>query len=117
MVWVVEEFQLTFGSVNTPRMVINAVTRPGTVINIPIKESRTASSQSFITFIEKEKFLAESKDSLADQQDVKVEGISIEMNLTMTQDAVVKHDFDEFKNDIITGVGNGNLRNFNVKQR
>ncbi len=98
------------GSVNTPRMVINAVTRPGTVINIPIKESRTASSQSFITFIEKEKFLAESKDSLADQQEVKVEGISIEMNLTMTQDAVVNMIFDEFKNDIITGVGNGNLR-------
>ncbi len=98
------------GSVNTPRMVINAVTKPGTVINMPIKESRTASSQSFITFVEKEKFFAQSKDSLAKDQEIKVEGISIEMNLSMTQDAVVNMIFDEFKNDIITGVGNGNLR-------
>ncbi|MBL0082668.1 MAG: translocation/assembly module TamB domain-containing protein [Saprospiraceae bacterium] len=98
------------GSVNTPRMVINAITRPGTVINIPIRESRTSSDQSFISFIDKEKFLAQNEDSLSISQDVKVEGISIEMNLTMTQDAVVNMIFDEFKNDIITGVGNGNLR-------
>ncbi|MBP6396310.1 MAG: translocation/assembly module TamB domain-containing protein [Saprospiraceae bacterium] len=98
------------GSVNTPKMVINAITKPGTVINIPIKESRSSADQSFISFIDKEKFLAQNDDSLSISQDVKVEGISIEMNLTMTQDAVVNMIFDEFKNDIITGVGNGNLR-------
>lgn len=98
------------GSVNTPKMVINAITRPGTVINIPIRESRTSADQSFISFIDKDKFFAQNQDSLAKNQDVKVEGISIEMNLTMTQDAVVNMIFDEFKNDIITGVGSGNLR-------
>jgi hypothetical protein len=41
---------------------------------------------------------------------VKVEGLSIEMNLTMTEDAVVNMIFDEVRNDIINGVGKGNIK-------
>ncbi|MBK8699949.1 MAG: translocation/assembly module TamB domain-containing protein [Saprospiraceae bacterium] len=98
------------GSVNTPKMIINAVTKPGTRINMPIKETRSTADRSFITFIDKEGFYRATKDSTNVADDVKLEGISIDMNLTMTEEAVVNMIFDEFKNDIITGVGKGNLR-------
>lgn len=98
------------GSVNSPKMVINAVTRPGTEISIPIKESRSSRETSFITFVDKENFLIEANDTLKKKEQIKVEGISIEMNLTMTEDAKVNLIFDEAKNDIIKGVGKGNLK-------
>jgi hypothetical protein len=99
------------GPTSAAKMIINAVTTSGTVINIPIKESKTAIDKSFITFIDKEAYFKEKSDSTNTKAEiVKVEGVSIEMNLTMTEDAVVNMIFDEYKNDIITGEGNGNLR-------
>ena len=98
------------GSVHTPRMVINAITKPGTKINIPIKESRSTADKSFITFIDKKTYYNSEKIDQKESEEAKVEGISIEMNLTMTEDAIVNLIFDEFKNDIITGIGKGNLR-------
>ncbi len=98
------------GSVDAPKMIINVVTRPGTKINIPIKESRSSSDKNFIHFVEKSKYYQNNTDSTITDTGVKVEGISIEMNLTMTEDAIVNLIFDEYKNDIIRGVGSGNLK-------
>jgi hypothetical protein len=98
------------GSVNSPKMIINAITKPGTEISIPIKESRSSRETSFITFVDKENFLIEAQDTLRKKEQAKVEGISIEMNLTMTEDAKVNLIFDEAKNDIIKGIGKGNLK-------
>lgn len=98
------------GHVDAPRMVINAVTTRGTNISIPIKETRTNSDRSFITFVDKEEYLLSKNDSLAKQQEVKIEGMTIELNLTLTEAATVNLIFDELKNDVIKGVGNGNLR-------
>lgn len=98
------------GSVDAPKMIINAVTKPGTKINIPIRESRSSSDKNFINFINKDNYFLTTKDSTAKDTGVKVEGISIEMNLTMTEDAIVNMIFDEYKNDVIRGVGSGNLK-------
>ncbi len=98
------------GSVDAPKFIINAVTKPGTKINIPIKESRSSADKNFINFILKDKYFEDAKDSITKDQGVKVEGISIEMNLTLTEDAIVNMIFDEYKNDIIRGVGSGNLK-------
>ncbi len=97
------------GSVDAPKMVINCVTKPGTNISIPIRESRSSSDKSFITFIDKKNYY-NPVDSTVKTKGVKVDGISIEMNLTMTEDAIVNMIFDEDKGDVIRGVGNGNMK-------
>jgi hypothetical protein len=98
------------GSVDAPKLVINCVTKAGTVMNIPIKESRSLSDKSFINYIDKDKFYSQIKDTLSKIPIIKVEGMSIEMNLTMTEEAQVNMIFDEVKNDIIKGVGKGNIK-------
>jgi hypothetical protein len=98
------------GSVDAPQMTINAVTKPGTKINIPIKESKSVSDKSFINYVSKEKFYNQNKDTAVINKQIKVEGISIEMNLTVTEDAEVNMIFDEAKNDIINGFGRGNIK-------
>ncbi len=98
------------GSVDDPLMKINAVTKAGTKINIPIQESKSTSEKSFINYIDKETFYNKNKDTSISVKQVKVEGLSIEMNLTITEDAEVNLIFDESKNDIINGFGRGNIK-------
>ena len=102
---VTASFGGTFGSTD---MKINAVTGPGTVLNIPIAYSSYDYDESFIKFVKKEDLLA--KTDTAETYNFIIEGLDVEMNLTMTEAAKVNIIFDKKKGDIIKGQGNGGMQ-------
>lgn len=82
-------------------------TKKGSVLNIPIASSSGNIDESFITFIEKEDLNNPDSSGIAD---FKLEGIDIEMDLSMTPDAQVNLIFDESRGDVIQGRGRGNMK-------
>lgn len=96
------------GPVDRANMTINAVTRAGTVLNMPLTEVATNPTQSIVTFVKREDFLR--KNLQDNQKEVNISGLNIIMNISMTNDALVNLIFDEFKGDVIRGRGNGNIR-------
>ena len=94
------------GSFKQPNFYINASTLAGTLLNIPLTSSSEASEVSFITFKDKNEVV----DSTINAEVKKLLGPSVNMNLTMTQDAEVKLIFDEQAGDIIKGKGDGDLQ-------
>lgn len=96
------------GPFNSTDIVVNAVTGPGTTLNIPVEDTYENFDESFITFIDRDQILNPTVDSLLEPP--KLEGVDVEMNLTITQDAQVNIIFNERLNDIIRGRGNGDLR-------
>ena len=98
-----------FGPFSSTDITINAVTGTGTVLNIPIDDSQSDVSQDFITFYRREDIKRKKTQDVI-QDEIKIEGVDVEMNLTLTQDAQVNMIFDERKNDVIKGNGDGNMR-------
>lgn len=96
------------GPVDRANMTINALTKPGTVLNMPLTEVATNPTQSVVTFVKREDFLR--KNLQGNQKEVNISGLNIIMNISMTNDALVNLIFDEFKGDVIRGRGNGNIR-------
>ncbi len=93
------------GPVDALDLRITAVTGPGTKLFIPIKDSQSAISQSFIRFVKKE-----GKNGVSIRKPYTLKGMDIEMAITLTPDAEVSLIFDEVKGDIIRGRGRGNLK-------
>ena len=97
------------GPINKVNMKISATTRPSTVLNIPISQSAATTNTNIITFIDSDTYFdrknADKKDSVSTSS-----GISLEMNLIITPDALVNLIFDESVGDIIKGRGSGNMR-------
>lgn len=96
------EFKGPFSKVN---MKINATTGPGTKLFIPVGTTNTTVDQNFIKFIKRD-----SSQLVIRPQNLSVEGINIEMNLTLTPDAELSLIFNESKGDIIRGTGRGNMK-------
>ena len=87
---------------------VNAVTGQGTILNIPVEDTYENFDESFITFVDREEYLNPKIDSIILAP--KLEGVDVEMNLTITDDAQVNMIFNERLNDVIKGRGNGDLR-------
>lgn len=98
-----------YGPFSSVDIVINATTGPGTILNIPVEDSYYDVDKNFIKFVPRDEIQNPSK-KLSVNESVKIEGVDVDMNLTMTEDAQVNIIFDEKLNDIIRGVGNGDLR-------
>ncbi len=98
-------FSGTFESTN---ITVNAVTGPGTVINIPVSASETGYEESFITFINREDILGPG--SLNGDDAFRLEGLNLDMNLTVTEDAQINIIFNERLGDVVKGIGRGNLQ-------
>jgi hypothetical protein len=96
------------GSVDSPRMLINATTSTGTQLILPIQQSQSSIGESFIEFVNKEEFIKTVENDL--RPDIKISGMEIEMNLVMTPDAEVTMIFDETRGDVLRGRGRGNLK-------
>jgi len=88
-------------------MKIACTTKAGTELNIPISDNQKASDKNFIEFIDKETLFQEE---VAKVKAFKLQGLDIEIDLTMTEDAQVNLIFDESRGDIIQGSGNGDLK-------
>jgi hypothetical protein len=96
------------GSTNYPNINVTAITKKGTKVSIPIQNSQNTSDKSFITFIDKEQYF-DGVENITEKS-VKIDGVSLEMNLVITPEADVYLIFDENKGDIIEGRGEGNLQ-------
>ena len=98
-----------FGPFHSTDIEVEAITGEGTTLNIPVEDSYDNYNESFIKFVDRDAPV----DSLTLAQrieGVKLEGVDVEMNLTVTQDADVNIIFNEATNDVIRGKGEGDLR-------
>lgn len=106
------EVSLSFrGPFEATNMVVEAVTGPRSKLSIPAQVSVVGYEESFIEFVDANKYYEGYYNNTPDIPDkYKIEGIDIEMNITMTEDAVVDIIFNEKLKDIITGRGNGDIQ-------
>lgn len=86
---------------------VNATSKPGTHIVLPISSQRTASEVNFIHFTQR--YRKPDSEDLAPQAS-EVLGVSVEMDLNITDDAVLELVFDEQAGDILKGRGNGTIQ-------
>lgn len=95
------------GSFKQPNIYVNASVGEGTKIVIPVTYEREASDLKFINFVDKDAVNPgeESKGEPAD-----LTGLSLEMDLSVREEADMEIVFDEQAGDILKGNGNGNIR-------
>ncbi len=91
------------GSFKRPDIYINATVGDSTVLTIPVSAGAGYSELSFIRFVEKNKSTG-SPDNTAELQ-----GVRLEMDLIITEEALVRIVFDEQAGDVIEGSGRGNI--------
>lgn len=104
------------GGFSVTDITVDAITGPGTIINVPIEEYHEGYQESFITFVDKKDLLrAKDEETYDEEEEFKIEGVDIEMNVTVTDDAEVNIIFNENLHDIIESKGEGNVR-VNIKR-
>ena len=102
------EVEVSFlGPIHSADIEVTAVMSEGTTLNIPIEDSYEDFDESFIKFVDRK---ALDRDTLSEDYSVKLEGVDIEMNLSITEAAKVNLIFDEKTNDVIRGNGVGDMR-------
>lgn len=95
------------GPFSVADMTINATTGPRTILNVPVQNSYYNYEESFIEFINKDDLYKEGE---LIKEEFKIEGLDVQMNLSLTDDAEMNIIFNEKLKDIITGRGNGDLQ-------
>ncbi len=85
---------------------INATTMESTKLSIPLFGSLDATNKEFITFTNSSNGEEEEEE---EQERVIPEGLTMRMNLGVTDEAEILMIFDERTGDILRGKGNGNL--------
>ncbi len=93
------------GPLSTMRINIEATTKRGTQFFIPLGNEGTLGQQNFITF----KAAGDTLKWTGNAKN-KFTGISLNLDLDVTEDAQVQLIFDEKVGDLIKGRGNANLR-------
>lgn len=93
------------GSFKQPNIYVNATVGDSTLLIIPVSADAETSESSFVRFIDKNR----PKD-INETLGQELKGVSLEMDLSITEEAVVKIVFDEQAGDIIEGSGRGNIR-------
>ncbi len=94
-----------FGNFKQPNAIIDATSKAGTKIAIPISYDQDAQEVSFIKFVDKTK---KERDTLVSGKDLR--GLNVDLNLTVTEDADMSLIFDERAGDVIRGKGRGDLQ-------
>ncbi|RMF21625.1 MAG: hypothetical protein D6765_15370, partial [Bacteroidetes bacterium] len=91
------------GPLSKADLYVNATSSPGTHIVIPITSGTAVTEVNFIEFLDPR--------SLPDNPaHIAVKGMNLEMDLRMTEDAIVEIIFDKQWGDVIKGNGTGDLR-------
>jgi TamB, inner membrane protein subunit of TAM complex len=93
------------GSPEDLRINIDASTNRNTALYLPLYNAREVQNSDFITFVQE----TEHEDP-EDQQHPALKGVSMELEVEITEDAVVQLIFDPKVGDIIETSGKGNLR-------
>ena len=94
------------GSFKQPDIYINATVGDSTELVIPVSSGADASQLSFVRFVEK--YAPAENQTPVNSADLR--GVDLEMDLRVTDPAVVKIVFNEQAGDIIQGSGRGNIR-------
>ena len=84
---------------------INAKTGTGTTVVIPVTGASNSGEVKFIEYVEEK----ETADAEANRRRTELRGVSVTMNVDMTEQALAKLVFDEKAGDIMEGRGNGNI--------
>ncbi|HMQ46693.1 MAG TPA: translocation/assembly module TamB domain-containing protein [Saprospiraceae bacterium] len=93
------------GPLNKIDIYINASVGKDTRLTIPINSSQGGSELTYIKFVQPEPVGSTAKDAKRGNT-----GISVEMDLSISEEATCQIIFDEKAGDIIKGSGRGNLR-------
>ena len=91
------------GTFENPYIYVQAETRPGTNLVIPISYGSSDAQSDFIQFTNTSEETQEDTSSFA------IKGLELEMKLSVTEDASMKIIFDEQAGDILQGTGRGNM--------
>lgn len=97
------------GPFELANIIVNATTKRGSYLNIPVVSSVDGYDESFIQFTEKGQLFEIEPDTKINAEEL-LSGANIEINLSVTPEAEVNIIFNEQLNDIITGRGTGNLK-------
>lgn len=95
-----------FGNFRQPNIYINASAGDSTKITIPVSYDVETSPIDEIRFVSKHN---KKEDAVAGNPEL-LKGLSLEMDLRVTEDADMELIFDEQAGDIIRGNGRGNIR-------
>ena len=96
------------GSPNNLYIQANAKTEKGTKISLPLDGFQSVSESNYIKFVN---FSNPIKDSLKSKNDkINLNGIKMDMNLNVTDDASFEIILDRTANDMISGNGNGRIQ-------
>jgi hypothetical protein len=94
------------GSFKQPDIYIDAEVGDSTELVIPVDAGADASELSYIQFVDKSRERNRSNGF----SDTELSGVSLEMDLSIREEAVVRIVFDEQAGDVIKGAGRGNIR-------
>ncbi len=86
---------------------VDAITGPNTVLNVPVSYYQEGFDQSFVKFVDRNNLDNQEITIINSNDDYKIKGLTIEMNVTLTQDAEMRIIFDESRQDILEGRGDG----------
>lgn len=101
--------EVTFnGPLGLPTLYVNAEVGEETELVIPVNSGQESSALSFINFISPTKI--QQNEGSTNFPNSK--GVDLEMDLTITNPAVVKIIFDEQAGDVLEGFGKGNIKIF-----
>jgi len=82
----------------------NVETKKGTKLFIPLEGAEEVTKNDYIVFVQKDSAVLE------DKYEVKLDGISMDLNIDMTPDAEVQLIFDELAGDIMKVSGEGAIQ-------
>jgi hypothetical protein len=91
------------GTFENPYIYVQAETRPGTNLVIPISSGSSDTQSDFIQFTNTSQVTEDDTSSYT------IKGLELEMKLSVTDDASMKIIFDEKAGDILQGTGRGNM--------
>lgn len=95
-----------YGLTNNITIEVNAKTNPNTTFVIPLKDIASVEQYHLIHF-KSEKTIAERQKEIALES---IEGVTLNINLEVTKDAVAQVVIDEVNGSDLKGSGTGNLR-------
>lgn len=95
------------GSFTQPDIYVNATVGEGTKISIPISYEKEAQELDFIKFVDKRKERRKLEDQRRPRE---IRGVSVNMDLTVTEAAEMELIFNEQAGDIIKGRGRGDIQ-------
>ena len=94
-----------YGPVKSPELEVDATTGPETHISIPVESGAVDASSSFIRFVSDQKVEEETEREVDE-----IRGLSLLVNLSVTEDALIDIILNERTSEQISGRGNGDIQ-------